>query len=165
MDQTREKTPPFDGNGFTVAAVAAPGMALAIFYLGTSLTESSNGPGDIGTFIGSFLVLLLIATIWGAVPSLIFGVLVLAVIRRITWSGRPTAGVFAIGGAAAAGLYALTGLGVAGLSPGVAMFFAPWATPDLGALNMSDGGWWLVASLLLAGAGAGLIYAAIAKRG
>ena len=70
-----------------------------------------------------------------------------------------------LGGVVAAGLYVLTGLGVAGLSPGLAMAFAPWATPDLWGPSMGAEDWWLVASLLLGGAGAGLIYSTFAKRG
>lgn len=65
----------------------------------------------------------------------------------------------------AAGLYVLTGLGVAALSPGAAMFFAPWATPELWGAGANGEDWWLVASLLLAGSGAGLTYSVCVKRG
>jgi hypothetical protein len=44
------------------------------------------------------------------------------------------------------------------------MFFAPWAMPDLWS-NGSRDAWGIVASILVSGAGAGLIYAALAKRG
>lgn len=158
------KRSPFNGNGFIVSATLAPGMALAIFFVGASLRDSPVGPGGVGMLIGSFLILLLIVSFWGVFPSLIFGGLVLAVIQRILWRGRPTAFVFMIGGLAAAGLYVLTGFGTAGVSPGAALFFAPWAT-DLGAPSANGQDWWLVSSLLLAGAAAGLIYAAFVKRG
>ena len=164
MDHPGKKRPPVNANGFAVAALLAPGMALTIFFIGPGLADPSIAPGDIGRLIGSFLFLLLIVSFWGALPSLIFGGLVLAVIQRMPWRGRPTTLVFLVGGVVAAGLYMLTGFATAGLSPGVAMFFAPWAT-DLGAPGANGQDWWLVSSLLLAGAAAGLIYAAFAKRG
>lgn len=164
MVRPETNRPPFDGNGFTVAAILAPGMALAIYFTGHGLADPSIAPGEIGRFVGSLLFLLLLVSLWGALPSLIFGGLVLAVIQRIPWRGRPTALVFMIGGLGAAGLYVLAGFGTSGLSPGLALFFAPWAT-DLGALGSHHRDWWLVSSLLLAGAAAGLIYAAFARRG
>ena len=96
--------------------------------------------------------------------TVFFGGLVLAVIRRIPWRGPPGAIVYLIGGVVAAGLYVLAGLGIARLSTGAAMFFAPWATPDLFSSNGAEA-WGVVASLLLSGAAAGLIYAGFAKRG
>lgn len=70
-----------------------------------------------------------------------------------------------IGGIVAASLYVLAGLGIAGPSPGAAMFFAPWATREMWGPTTNAEDWWMVASLLLAGAGAGLIYAGFVKRG
>lgn len=154
----------FNGGGFAIAAFVAPGIALAAFFLGIGLADLT-APGDIVRLIGSFLFLLLIVSCWGALPSLVFGGLVLAVIQRVPWGGQPTAAVFMIAGAFAAGVYVLAGLGVAGVSPGAAMLFAPWATPDLWGPSAGPEDWWLVASLLLAGAGAGLIYSTFAKRG
>lgn len=166
MDRPTTEKPPLDGNGFFVAAILAPGVSVAIFYLGVALTASSEGPvGGVGGLIGSLLLLLLIVTVWGTLPSLVFGGLVLAGIRRLPWRGRPTAIVLMAGGAAAAGLYVLTGLGVAALSPMAAMFFAPWAMSGLIGQNLGGLDWWLVSSLLLSGAAAGLIYSAFAKRG
>ncbi len=166
MARPKTEKPPLDGNGFFVAALLAPGMSVAIFYLGVALTGSSDGPtGGVGGLIGSLLLLLLIVSLWGALPSLTFGGLVLTVIQRIPWRGRPTAVVFMIGGVAAAGLYVLTGLGIAALSPMAAIFFAPWALPEMVGPELGGDDWWLVASLLLAGAAAGLIYSAFAKRG
>ena len=168
MDQPEKKKAPFNGGGFTTAALLAPGIAVSVWLLGMTATELSIGPGEIGTLIGSLLFMTLIFGIWGALPSLLFGGLVLAVIRRMPWFERPMAVVFMIGGAVAAGLYVLTGLGVAELSPGAAMFFAPWAAPNFLGGDQdgnSPANWWVVASLLLSGATAGLIYSAFAKRG
>lgn len=136
MVRPRTERPPFHGNGFFIAAVLAPGMATAIFYLGVALAGSSHGPvGGVGGLIGSLLLLLLIVTVWGALPSFVFGGLV------------------------------LTGLGVAALSPTAAMVFAPWVMTGLNRPGVSGEDWWLTASLLLAGVAAGLIYSAFAKRG
>ncbi|MBX9804104.1 MAG: hypothetical protein K2Y04_15250 [Caulobacteraceae bacterium] len=153
------------GGDFLLAALLAPGMAAAIFFLGMGLTESFVGQGGIERLIGSFLLLLMIASCWGAIPSLVFGGLVLALIQRIPWPGQSNRVVYMFGGVTAAGLYVLTGLGIAGLSPGVAMFFAPWATRELWGPTQSGENWWLLASLLLAGACAGLIYSVPVKRG
>jgi hypothetical protein len=153
------------GGDFLLAALLAPGMAAAIFFLGMGLTESFVGQGGIERLIGSFLLLLMIASCWGAIPSLVFGGLVLALIQRIAWPGQSNRVVYMFGGVTAAGLYVLTGLGIAGLSPGVAMFFAPWATRELWGPTQSGENWWLLTSLLLAGACAGLIYSVPVKRG
>lgn len=166
MDQPETSKPPLNGNGFFLAAALAPGMAVAIFYLGIALTGSSQGPtGGVGGLIGSILMLLVIVSVWGALPSLAFGGLVLALIRRMPWRGQPTAVVFMAGGVTAAGLYVLTGLGVAKLAPMAALFFAPWAMRELMGPGVGVEDAWLVSSLLLAGAAAGLIYAAFVKRG
>ena len=164
MVQAGTKRPPFDLGGFAAAAMLAPGLALAIFYVVVGVTRLAGGPDVMGPLIGNFLGTLAVVSIWGCLPSLVFGGLVLAMIRQMPWRRRPTTVVFVCGGAVAAGLYVLTGLGTADLSPHVAMLFAPWATPEVreGTAGLDL---WLVTSLVLAGAGAGLIYAAIAKRG
>ena len=158
---------PSQGNGgdFLLAALLAPGMAASIYFLGMGLSESFVGQGGAEKLIGSFLLLLLIASCWGAIPSLVFGGLVLALIRRIPGPGQSNRVVYMFGGVTAAGLYVLTGLGITGLSPGVAMFFAPWATRGIWGPNPTGEDWWLLASLLLSGACAGLIYSVPVKRG
>ena len=158
--------PPVSGNGFMAAALSAPGLA-AITFMAGSLMLALSSPGGLnglGSALLNLIFLIVIATVWGAIPSVVFGGLVLAVIRRIPWRGPPGAIVYLIGGVVAAGLYVLAGLGIARLSTGAAMFFAPWATPDLFSSNGAEA-WGVVASLLLSGAAAGLIYAGFAKRG
>ena len=165
MDKPQRAKAPFNSGGFVSAALLAPSVAATIFILGAALTEFSIEPREIATLVGSVLFALLIVGIWGAVPSLVFGGLVLAVIQRMPWRKRPNAAVFVIGGVVAAGLYVLAGLGVAGPLPGAAMFFAPWAMREMWGPTPTGEDWWMVASLLLAGAVAGLIYSALAKRG
>jgi hypothetical protein len=158
--------PPVSGNGFLAAALSAPGLAAITFVAGALAMSlaSFGGLNGLGSALINAIFLILIATVWGAIPSFVFGGLMLEVIRRIPWRGPPGVIVYLIGGVAAAGLYVLAGLGVAGLSTGAAMFFAPWATPDLWPNNGREA-WGMVASLLLSGAAAGLIYAGFAKRG
>lgn len=156
--------PPLNISGFLAAAFSAPGLAAIVCMLG-AIAATVVAPGawnGLGSALFGLIVLTVIATVWGALPSLLFGGLVLAVIQRIWWRERPSAVVFMSGGVVAAGLYVLAGLGIAELSQGAAMFFAPWATTAFMSAGRS---WWVFASLLLAGAGAGLIYAVCVKRG
>jgi hypothetical protein len=158
--------PPVSGNGFLAAVLSAPGLAAITFMVGALALSlaSFGGLNGLGSALINAIFLVLIATVWGAIPSFVFGGLVLATIRRIPWRGPPDVIVYLLGGVVAAGLYVLVGLGIARLSTGAAMFFAPWATPDLWPNNGAEA-WGIMASLLLAGALAGLIYAAFAKRG
>jgi hypothetical protein len=161
-----DSRPPSSSKGLFAAAVSAPGLAAITFVAGSLALalSSSGGLNGQGSELINVIFLILLATIWGTIPSLVFGGLVLAIIQRIPWRGPPGVVVYLIGGVVAAGLYVLAGLGIAGLSTGAAMLFAPWAMPDL----WSNGGreaWGMVASLLVSGAAAGLIYAGFAKRG
>lgn len=162
----RDLRPPVNSSGFVAAALSAPGLAAITFMVGSLALalSSSGGLNGQGSALLSMVFLILVATAWGAVPSFVFGGLVLAVIRRIAWRSPPGVIVYLTGGLVAAGLYLLAGLGIARLSPGAALFFAPWATPDLWPNNSREAGA-MVASLLLSGAAAGLIYAGFAKRG
>ena len=158
--------PPVSGNGFLAAVLSAPGLAAITFILGSLVPAllSEGGLSGLGSALFNMIFVVLIAMIWGAVPSFVFGGLVLAVIRRLSWRRPPGKIVYVIGGIVAAGLYLLAGLWIARLSTGAAMFFAPWATPDLWPNNSTEATV-IIASLLLSGAGAGLIYARFAKRG
>jgi hypothetical protein len=161
-----DSRPPANGNGFVAAALSAPGLAAISFMVGSLVLalSSSGGLNGQGAALFNMIFLILIATVWGAVPSFVFGGLVLAAIRRIQWRRPPGTIVYLTGGVVAASLYVLAGLGIARLSPGAAMFFAPWAAPDLWPNNSTEIAG-MIASLLLSGAAAGLIYARFAKRG
>jgi len=150
--------------GFAVAAVLAPAMALLICMVGLAIVSGLASPsiGYLGGMISGFLFLLVMVTVWGVAPSLIFGGLVLAVIQMIPRRTRPSWRTFAVGGAAAAALYVLVGIGAHQISPGVAMMFAPWASMTT---NPGDGAWWVWISVASSGLAAGLIYARFAKRG
>lgn len=105
-------------SGLTSAAAAAPGLSLlALFVIGAAATLAgdANGPGSLGGFIGGGLLLLAVVTVWGFLPALLFGGLVVAALRRTAWAatvpGRVAAGLLA------AALYALCGLALALLLP------------------------------------------------
>ncbi|MGZ9114287.1 MAG: hypothetical protein ACXW3K_06655 [Brevundimonas sp.] len=164
--QTPVSRPAFIVSGFIGAALSAPGLAVVICMLGAIATAlfAEGDPTLLGAAVFGVILFFLLATLWGAIPSLVFGGLVLAVMQRIPWRRPPAALEFTAGGVVAAGLYVLTAIGVAGLAPGAALVFAPWTAPDL---MGGDAGapWWVVTSLLLAGAGAGRFYAMCVKRG
>ncbi|MBP8073019.1 MAG: hypothetical protein KAY20_05600 [Brevundimonas sp.] len=164
--QAPDSRPPAHGKGFVAAAVSAPGLSAISFILGSLVPAllSEAGLSGLGSALFNLIFIVLIATIWGAVPSFVFGGLVLAVIRSLSWRRPPGNVVYLIGGVVAAGLYLLAGLWIARISAGAAMFFAPWAAPDLWPGNSTEAAL-MIASLLLSGAGAGLIYAGLAKRG
>ena len=158
--------PPLSLSGFLSAAGSAPALAVIVCMLGTVATSlaAQEVPNALASALFGLIFMSFIATVWGVVPSLVFGGLVLAVMRRMPWRRRPASVEYTAGGLVAAGLYLLTGFGVAALSPGAAMLFAPWATPDR--LGASGGDlWWVAASILVAGAGAGRFYAVCVKRG
>lgn len=151
-------------SGLTSAAAAAPGLSLlALFVIGAAATLAgdANGPGSLGGFIGGGLLLLAVVTVWGFLPALLFGGLVVAALRHTAWAttvpGRTAAGVFA------AALYVLCGLALALLLPPLAFLLAPWAVlfreEGLAAVG------WPIVGIVASGAPAGLIYAAFERRG
>jgi len=156
--------PPLSISGFFGAAGSAPGLAVIVCISGAVAMSLVSGEiaNPWGSALFGLIFLSLIATVWGVVPSVAFGGLVLAIMRRMPWRRRPATVEYTVAGVVAAGLYVLAGLGIGGLSPGAAMLFAPWATTDLWG---SNGSWWIAASILLAGAAAGLLYAVCVKRG
>lgn len=140
--KTPASQPPLSISDFLGAAFSSPGLAVIVCMLGAVATTlgSPGVPNALAAALFGLIFLSVIATVWGAVPSLVFGGLVLALIQRIPWRRRPGVLVFMIGGVVAAGLYVLTGLGVAGFSQSAAMFFAPWATRDI---RLANGSWWV----------------------
>lgn len=163
MTSTASK-PPFSIGGYIASAVAAPGLAFVICILGASSAAliASSPLDEANMAIISLIVMFFLVTVWGVLPSLVFGGVVLAVMQKLPWRGPVSALAFMAGGMVAAGLYVLSALGVERLSRGGAMAFAPWAGSEpMLQLEL----WWIVCSLVLAGAGAGLIYARCVKRG
>ena len=152
-------------SGLTSAAAAAPGLSLlALFVIGAAATLAGDAriAGDFARFVlGGGLLLLAVVTVWGFLPALLFGGLVVAALRHTAWAttvpGRTAAGVFA------AALYALCGLALALLLPPLAFLLAPWAVlfreEGLAAVG------WPIVGIVASGAPAGLIYAAFERRG
>ena len=156
--------PPLSLSGFLSAALSAPGLAVFLCMAGVVAAAlfSTDVTKEFGSVLFGLFLFFFVATIWGAVPSVVFGGLVLVVIQRIPWPKPPGGVVFVVGGVVAAGLYVLTALATARLSPGTAMIFAPWTAPELTEVGELR---WVAVSIILAGALAGLIYAGCVKRG
>ena len=165
LDSSASSRPPLSISGFLGAASSAPGLAVIICFAGvlTGAGASSGATSDqIASGIFGMFFMFVIATIWGVAPSLAFGGAVLAVMQRLPWRRRPGRVAYMVGGLVAAALYAVSALAVASVSQGAAMFFAPWATTEF---IGSAGSWWLVASIVVSGAAAGLLYGLCVKRG
>ena len=147
-----------NGSGLTSAAAAAPGLSLMI---SVGLAVTAPGGDSVADVVGPILLLLVIVTVWGFVPALLFGGLVLVALRPSVWMatvpGRVAAGILA------AALYVFCSLAIATLLPPLALLLAPWTV-----LFREEGfaavGWPILA-IVASGAPAGLIYAAFERRG
>jgi hypothetical protein len=152
-------------SGLAYAAAAAPGLSLlaavGLAFAGIPAGElqASAPPGPGG--VVSILIFVVIVTVWGFAPALLFGAVTLWGLVRIV--PHPSRMVLTIAGVVAAGLYVLTGLGLHELNPGVAFLLAPW-TELMRTGSLADG-LGLVIGILASGAAAGLLYAWVAHRG
>lgn len=152
---------------FVVAAL----VALVVFLVGIvgAAVLSEGAPGSIWQAAGGLLLVTVIVFIAGAIPSLVFGGAVLALIRAAGMKRSPLA--CAIGGGAAAALYVVGGVWMAFGSPGAALLFAPWAMlltlkePGSFPASMKAGDFWPAVSIVISGVVAGLIYARSTQRG
>ena len=137
--------------GFLLAAVTAPPVSVTAFLVLAPLLPSDS---HLRAAIADDLPMVyFFALLMGVVPSVVFGALVLAVMRKALKPWRPKAWVLATGGAAAAVLYGLISTLVG---------FAPWGRAPL---EEPAGTAAMAACILLSGVVAGLIYAPFAKRG
>lgn len=156
---------------FVVAALVAPLIALVVFLVGIvgAAVLSEGAPGSIWQAAGGLLLVTVIVFIAGAIPSLVFGGAVLALIGAAGMKRSPL--VCAIGGGAAAALYVVAGIWMAFGSPGAALLFAPWAMlltlkePGSFPASMKAGDFWPAVSIVISGVVAGLIYARSTQRG
>jgi len=152
-------------SGLAYAAAAAPGLSLltavGLAFAGIPAGElqASAPPGLSG--VVSILIFLVIVTVWGFAPALLFGAVTLWGLVRVV--PHPSRLVLTAAGVAAAGLYVLTGLGLRALNPGVAFLLAPWAEM-MRTGGLADGVG-LIFGILASGAVAGLLYARVAHRG
>lgn len=157
--------------GFVVAALVAPVIALVVFLVGMvgAALLSEGLPGPIWQAVGGFLLVIVIVFITGAIPSLVFGGAVLALIRVTGMRRSPL--VCAIGGGLAAALYVVVGIWMAFGSPGAALLFAPWAAlltlkePGSFPASMVAGDFWPAVCIVISGVVAGLIYARWTQKG
>lgn len=156
---------------FVAAALLAPPISLIILFLCLLVAALASGspPGSVWGAMVPALFLLVLASLMGAVPSLVFGGIVLAAIKALGLSRSPL--VLVLGGGLAAALYVVFGLGLAMVSPLAALLVAPWATlfatdrPETLGAFIGRGDVWVPVSILLSGMAAGLIYARSSQRG
>ena len=157
--------------GFVVAALVAPIMALVVFLVGMlgAAVLSGGLPGSIWQAVGGLLLVVVIVFITGAIPSLVFGGAVLALIRAAGMKRSPL--VCAIGGGVAAALYVVVGIWMAFASPGAALLFAPWAAlltlkePGSFPASLAASDFWPAICIVISGVAAGLIYARMTQKG
>jgi hypothetical protein len=143
---------------FFVAAVSAPPLSVLAYFAAAQLVPESGAPLSWG--VGDLVFTLIIATVWGVVPSLVFGGVGLTVLHQVKRAPTRTAHVLAGGGAAA--LYLAASAGLHSIAEYLAVLVAPW----VGALTERGPAPWLVSgAILLSGFAAGLIYSLVAKRG
>lgn len=167
----RARSVPAHSEGFVVAALTAPAIALTAFALGLVIASLVTGFPSVAMLqvAGGFLLLLVFVFITGAIPSLVFGAIVLCLIQLVRL--RQSRLVLAVGGGIAASLYVAFSLAVAFGGSAAAMFFAPWAIlyamerPGDLAAHLEGGLFWAPVSIVLSGMAAGLIYARYVQRG
>jgi hypothetical protein len=171
--QTRQT--PFSGGALIAAAAAAPGLSI-VFGFGTlgivALFAGGAQTLDPLAVMAGGILLIVVMTVWGLPPALIFG-------GGGAWlAGRflPVRLVWAWGvaGMAAAAVYCLVSILLASAAPGAAFWLAPWTVVFAGSLF--DGGrqmftmpdepmaYVIPAAILSAGAISGLIYRAVLMR-
>lgn len=142
--------------GFLVAGVMAPALSVLIYAIGSRFLPVPDT--DPLSSAGGLVPAAFLATIYGLIPSLAFGGMGLAVLRKLAKSESRLA--LAVAGGAAAGLYVAAGLAMAAIAPGFAVLIAIWTgvlSDTIPAL--------VFGAIGLSGVVAGLIYSAFAKRG
>ncbi len=151
----------FSPVGFALGALCAPGLSVLIVLIGAfivSLWQGSLGPWNaVASMLGIGSMLAVVCALWGFVPALVFGALVLFPLERLR-RGRPAPGwVYPLAAAGAATLYVLVSVGLAQIIGDGVVWFAPWAAP----MNVDTpvrGGAIPMGAIVLAGSVGGLIY-------
>lgn len=135
--------------GFLLAAVAAPPVSAALYLLIAPMAP--EGWRLVRPPAGDYAPVLIYATLAGVVPSLVFGGMTLAAMRRLIRPWPPSLAVLALGGGGAAAIYGLVS---------TLLRFGPWGP----AQPWTEPGAALIAVCVLAsGVIAGLIYAPFAR--
>ena len=152
-----------DGMALLLASLAAPGSSFLIWGVWSLFT---GGPGAAGAgeqLLGMALMLVLIS-VWGALPAAAFGIPVLVLMRRLL-PGSTALWALMIAGMLAAGLYAACSAGLASAGQGWVFLAAPWTS---GFLSPEEGGLHpiapMITAIVLSGAVGGLTYGRVEKR-
>lgn len=146
-----------DGTALLLASLAAPGSSFLIWGVWSLVT---GGPGAAGAgeqLLGMALMLVLIS-VWGAIPAAAFGTPILLLVKRL-FSGDPPLWALILAGMTAAGLYAVCSAGLASAGQGWIFLAAPWTS---GFLSPEEGGLHpiapMITAIVLSGAVGGLTY-------
>ena len=91
--------------GFLLAAVAAPPVSAALYLLIAPMAP--EGWRLVRPPAGDYALVLIYATLAGVVPSVVFGGMTLAAMRRLIRPWPPSLAVLALGGGGAAAIYGL----------------------------------------------------------
>ncbi len=119
-------SPGFHGKAFLFAVLAAPCSAFLIWMVWISGTRGLGATSLIGG-----LPLLLLVTVWGAIPASAFGALVLVPLERVFKAGAPVRALVPAG-LVAAGAYAACCMGLALGEQQWIFLAAPWVFVLLG---------------------------------
>ena len=135
--------------GFLLAAVAAPPVSAALYLLIAPMAP--EGWRLVRPPVGDYALVLIYATLAGVVPSVVFGGMTLAAMRRLIRPWPPGIVVLALGGGGAAATYGLVSTLLSFGPWGPAQ---PWAEPAAAVI---------AGCVLASGLVAGMIYAPFAR--
>jgi hypothetical protein len=168
-------------SGLCLSALCAPGLSLIlvlIWALGAALFETASPANEVRTSLEfaiqtlvALLALMAMVTLWGLIPSLLFGAMGCWLAERTLRSGGWW--MWGLAGLLTAGAYVVTAVVGSRLSGAFSLLFSPWLflTEQGRAFNEAPGWPWdptlggVVAAILAAGFLAGSLYFRLRRAG
>lgn len=168
-------------SGLCLSALCAPGLSLIlvlVWALGSALFETASPANEVRTSLEfaiqtlvALLALMAMVTLWGLIPSLLFGAMGCWLAERTLRSGGWW--MWGLAGFLAAGVYVVTAVAVSRVSGAVSLVFSPWLfLMEQGRAYDEAPGWpWdptlggVVAAILAAGFLAGSLYFRLRRGG
>lgn len=154
------------------ASLAAPAVAVTLFHLGligVLLATTQATLPAIAMALLSYVYLIALCTVWGAIPAFVCGGTVLILTRKAFQRPDPSIWTTVTGGLAAVILYMAISFGLWAVDRGLPVVIAPWvslvfAGPQQSGLNPeTPGAAWLLISLLLSGPAAARVYVSLRR--